>query len=84
MVHHQNGDAMPIGNFLQQRQVTVVVGIGVVIFHTSDFLQRVDDDQYRVGMCGEELGQLFLETLVQNVTLGTEVDTGRCFLCDAE
>lgn len=50
MMDQQNGDAVGVRNTLQRGEVTVVVGVGVVIADTADHLQRVDDDQHRVGV----------------------------------
>ena len=75
---------MLIRDALEQREVAVVVSISVIIFHAAHFLQRIDDDQHRVGMLLEELGELLFQTFLQNTALRTEADTGRDFVRDAE
>jgi len=82
MVDQQNGDAVGIRNTLQRGEVTVVICVGVVITGAADHLQRVDDDQHRVGVLREERAELFLQTLANGVTVGGEVDAGRSILRD--
>ena len=50
MMDQQNGDAVGIRNLLQSREVTVVICVGVVITGAADHLQRIDDNQHRVGV----------------------------------
>ena len=76
MVDQQNGDAVGVRNVLQHGEVTVVICVGVVITGAADHLQRVDDDQHRVGVLREERAELFLQTLAESVTVGGEVDVG--------
>ena len=76
MVDQQDGDAVGIRNTLQRGEVTVVICVGVVITGAADHLQRVDDDQHRVGVLREERAELFLQTLAESVTVGGEVDVG--------
>ena len=83
-MHQQNGDAVGIRNTLQHGEVTVVICVGVVIAGTADHLQRVDDDQHRVGVLNEECTELFLQTLAESVTVGGEVDAGGGVLRDLE
>ena len=41
---------MSVRNVLQHGEVTVVICVGVVITSAADHLQRIDDDQHRVGV----------------------------------
>ena len=75
---------MGIRNPFQSGEVTVVVGVGVVVVGAADHLQRVDDDQHCVRMFGEECAELLLQTLAQNVALGSEVDIRGSVLRDLE
>ena len=84
MVDQQNGDAVGIRDVLQHGEVTVVIGVGVVITGAADHLQRVDDDQHRVGMLSKERTELFLQTLAKGVAVGGEVDAGGGILRDLE
>ena len=45
-------------------------------------MQRVDDDQHRVGMLSEERTELFLQALAKGVAVGREVDVGGGVLRD--
>ena len=47
-------------------------------------MQRVDDDQHRVGMLSEERTELFLQALAKGVAVGREVDVGGGILRDLE
>ena len=69
---------------LQHGEVTVVVGVGVVITGAADHLQCVDDDQHRVGVLREERAELFLQTLTKGIAVGGEVDVGGGVLRDLE
>ena len=82
MVDQQNGDAVGVRDVLQHGEVTVVICVGVVIAGAADHLQRVNDDQHRVGMLNEECTELFLQTLAESVTVGGEVDAGGGVLRD--
>ena len=84
MVDQQNGDAVGIRNTLQRGEVTVVICVGVVITGAADHLQRVNDDQHRVGVLREERAELFLQPLAKGVTVGGEVDVGWGVLRDLE
>ena len=84
MVDQQNGDAVGIRNTLQCGEVTVVICVGVVITGAADHLQRVDDDQHRVGVLNEECTELFLQTLTKGIAVGREVDVGGSVLRDLE
>lgn len=44
MVDQQNGDAVGIRDLLQHGEVTVVIGVGVVITGAADHLQCIDDN----------------------------------------
>ena len=70
MVDQQDGDAVSGCDPFQSRAVAVVIGAGVVVVGTTDHLQRVDDDQHRVGMFREESAELFLQTFAEDVTAG--------------
>ena len=50
MVDQQNGNAVGVRNTLQCGEVTVVICVGVVITGAADHLQRIDDNQHRVGV----------------------------------
>ena len=57
---------------------------GVVITGAADHLQRIDDDQHRVGVLREERAELFLQTFTEGVAVGGEVDAGGGVLRDLE
>ena len=78
----QIADAVGIRNTLQRGEVTVVICIGVVVVGAADHLQRVDDDQHRVGVLSEERAELFLQTLTKGIAVGGEVDAGGSVLRD--
>ena len=82
MVDQQNGNAVGVRNTLQRGEVTVVICVGVVITSAADHLQRVDDDQHRVGVLNEECTELFLQTLTKGIAVGGEVDVGGSVLRD--
>lgn len=84
MVNEQQGNTVLIRNTLEQREVTVVVGISVIIFCAAHLLQRVNDNQNRVRIFFEKLGELLLQTFLQNVAFGAEANTGRDLVRDAE
>ena len=84
MVDQQDGDAVGIRNTLQCGEVTVVICIGVVITGAADHLQRIDDNQHRVGVLNEECTELFLQTLTKGIAVGGEVDIGGGVLRDLE
>ena len=84
MVDQQNGDAMSVRNVLQRGEVTVVICVGVVIAGTADHLQRVDDDQHRVGVFRKERAELFFQPLAKGVAVGREMDAGGGVLRDLE
>ena len=84
MVDQQNGDAVGVRDVLQHGEVTVVICIGVVIAGAADHLQRVDDDQHRVGVLSEERAELFLQTFTKGIAVGGEVDAGGSVLCNLE
>ena len=84
MVDQQNGDAVGIRDVLQHGEVTVVIGVGVVITGAADHLQRVDDDQHRVGVLREERAELLLQALAKGVAVCREVDVGGGVLRDLE
>ena len=73
MVDEQDGDAVLVRQPFQHRQVPIVVGVGGVVDRT-DHLQRVDDDQHRIWMGGEEYFHLLLQPLTNGRALRTEVD----------
>ena len=81
MVDEQDGDAVLVRQPFQDRQVPVVVGIGGVV-DRADHLQRVDDDQHRIWMGGEECFHLFFQPLADGRALHTEVDAVRRVLGD--
>jgi len=82
MVDQQNGNAVGVRNTLQCGEVTVVICVGVVITGAADHLQRVDDNQHRVGVLREERTELFLQTLAKGIAVGGEVNAGRSVLRD--
>ena len=84
MMDQQDGDTVGIRNPFQSGEVTVVVGVGVVVVGAADHLQRVDDDQHCVRMFGEECAELLLQTLADGSALRTEMDAVRRVLCDLE
>ena len=84
MVDQKNGDAVGIRNTPQRGEVTVVICVGVVITGAADHLQRVDDDQHRVGMLSKERTELLLQTLPKGIAVGGEVDVGGGVLRDLE
>jgi len=83
MMDEQDGDAVFVRQSFQNRQVPVVVGVGGIVDRT-DHLQRVDDDQHRIWMDGEECFHLPLQSLTDWRALHTEVDAVRRVLCDLE
>ena len=84
MVDQQNGDAVGVRDVLQHGEVTVVICVGVVITGAADHLQRVDDNQHRVGVLNEECTELFLQSLAKGIAVGGEVDVGGGVLRDLE
>ena len=83
MMDQQDGDAVGIRNLFQNREVTVVVGVGSVAYWAYH-LQSVDNDQYRVRVFVKEGAELLLQPFAQNVALGREVDIGRDILRDLQ
>ena len=77
----QDADAAGICDPFQRREVAVVVGVGCVTSWTNH-LQRVDDDQYRVRVGGEECFHLLLQPLSNEGALRAEVDAAWCVLGD--
>ena len=73
MVNQQDSDAVGVGYFLQRGQVTVVVGVGLVV-GPAHHLQCVDDDQHRVGVLRKERLKLRLQSFADECALRTEVD----------
>ena len=83
MMDEQDGDAVLVRQPFQDRQVPIVVGVGGVV-DRADHLQRVDDDQHGVGVCGDECVHLLLQPLADGRALRTEVDAVRRVLRDLE
>ena len=73
---------MGVRDVLQHGEVTVVIGVGVVVVGSADHLQCVNDDQHCVGMLREERAELFLQPLAKGVAAGGEVDAGGGVLRD--
>ncbi len=82
MVDQQNSNAVGVRDVLQCGEITVVVGVGIVITGAADHLQRVDDDQYRIGVLREKRAELFLQALAEGIAVGREVDVGGGVLRD--
>lgn len=76
MVDEENGNAVGVGQPLEDGQVTVVVGVGGVV-DGADHLEGVDNDQHGVRVFRKEILQLFLQSPAQESGLGGEVDGGR-------
>ena len=81
MVDEQDGNAVLVRQPLEHRQIPVVIGVGGVVDRTNH-LQGVNDDQHGVGVCGDKCVHLFLQSLTDEVALGTEVDAAWCVLRD--
>lgn len=82
VVNEQERDAVRVGDALERGEVAVVVGVGHVPPRVADHLERVDDDEHRVGVLREERFELLLQTFAEDERLGTEVDVGRRVICD--
>ena len=78
----QNGNTVFVRNSLECRQVTVVVGVGVVIVGSPNHLECVDDDQYGTRVLREKNVDLLLQPSADESALDTEVDSRRSILCD--
>ena len=67
---------MSVSQFLQRREVAVIVSVGVVVTGVADHLQSIDNDEHGVQVFAKELLHLFHQSVAQNSALGTEVDVG--------
>ena len=84
MVDQQNSNAVGVRDVLQCGEITVVVGVGIVVVGSADHLQRVYDNQHCVRMLREECTELFLQPLAEGIAVGGEVDVGGGVLRDLE
>lgn len=77
MVDEEDGDAVGVGQPLENGEIPVVVGVGVLIIGPPDHLEGVDDDQDGVRVFRKEVLKLLLQSPAQESGLGGKMDGGR-------
>lgn len=77
MMDEQDGDAVSVGQPLEDGEVSVVIGIGVLVVGSPDHLEGVDDDQDGVRVFCKEGFELLFQSTAQQSGLGGEVNGGR-------